>query len=74
MTPLKISYVSHNGNPRYWFSDPYVCHCLYVGSQQDYAEFQQLKAQENAEKAQAADEERYDQFMASPGGQVFYGE
>jgi hypothetical protein len=78
ITPLTMSYVSRHGNRSYWFSDPYVCHCIYVGSQQDYQEFEQLKEQASAEKsaeeAQSADQERFDQFMASPAGQVFYGQ
>jgi hypothetical protein len=43
MTPLKVSYFSRKGNPSYWFADPYVCHCLYVGGEQNYDEFQQLE-------------------------------
>ena len=74
MTPLKMNYVSRNGTASYWFSDPYVCHCIYVGSQRDYDAFEQLKQQESAEQAQMADQEKFDQFMASPAGQVFYAE
>jgi hypothetical protein len=73
MTPLKMSYVSRNGKVFYWFPDPYVCDCIYVGNQREYLAYEQLK-QENAEQAQPSDEQAYEQFMASPAGQVFYGD
>jgi hypothetical protein len=73
MTPLKVSYFSRNGKPSYWFADPYLCHCLYVGSEQNYNEFQQLK-QENAQEVTEDDQRAYEQFMSSPANQVFYGQ
>ena len=78
ITPLTMSYMSRNGARSYWFSDPYVCHCIYVGNQQDYQTFEQLKEQESAERraeeGPVADQASYDQFMASPASQVFYGQ
>jgi len=74
MTPLKVSYLSHHGNPSYWFADPYVCHCLYVGSQRNYDEFQQHEQERAEESTQQYDQHAFDQFMASPANQVFYGQ
>jgi hypothetical protein len=72
--PFKLKYVSRNGKRSYWFADPDVCHCLYVGSQHNYDEFQQFK-QKRAEAVTQANEQRiYDEFMASPAGEVFYGQ
>jgi hypothetical protein len=67
ITPLRMSHVSRNGTSSYWFADPYVCHCIYVGGQQEYQQFEQ-------QKAQAADQQRFEQFMASPANQVLYGQ
>jgi hypothetical protein len=74
MTPLKLSYSLHNGSPSYWFADPYVCHCLYVGSEQDYNEFQQLEQERAQPVTQEYDQRNYEEFMASPASQVFYGQ
>lgn len=74
MTPLKVSYYSRNGKRSYWFADPYVRQCLYVGSEQNYDEFQQLEQERAQEVTQEYDQRNFDQFMASPASQVFYGE
>jgi hypothetical protein len=74
MTPLKVSYFSRHGKRSYWFADPYVCQCLYVGSEQNYEEFQQLKQEAAQEVTQENEELKYEQFMASPANQVFYGQ
>ena len=74
MTPLKVSYFYRNGNPSYWFADPYVCHCLYVGSEQNYNKFHELEQEPAQEVTQESDQQQYEQFMASPASQVFYGQ
>jgi hypothetical protein len=74
MTPLKVSYFYRNGKPSYWFADPYVCNCLYVGSEQNYEQFQQLKQESAQEVTEENDQRNYEQFMASPAAQVFYGQ
>jgi len=78
MVPLRMSYVSRNGKLSYWFADPYVCHCIYVGNEQNYHQFEQLKQLEQEERAQevtdAAEQTKYDEFMNSPAGGIFYGE
>ena len=73
MTPLKVSYFLRNGKPSYWFADPYVCHCLYVGSEQNYEKFHVLE-QEPVQELTPEDQLKYEQFMASPASQVFYGQ
>jgi len=43
IVPPRMSYVSRDGKLSYWFADPYVCHCIYVGNEQNYSQFEQLK-------------------------------
>jgi len=43
IVPLRMSYVSRDGKLSYWFADPYVCHGIYVGNEQNYSQFEQLK-------------------------------
>lgn len=79
ITPLKLRYFSHDGKPAYWFADPYVCHCLFRGTEQNYTAYQQLLQDEKAEeRAQAIDDYQSQQqimdYMSSPAGQVFYGQ
>ena len=78
LTPLRMNYLSHNGNPSYWFADPYVCHRLYIGTEQNYGQFQQLKQGGQEEQAQQvtdmSEQAKYEEFMNSPAGEVFYGQ
>ncbi|HZP44129.1 MAG TPA: hypothetical protein VFB15_00630 [Candidatus Binataceae bacterium] len=54
LTPLKLTYhFNKEGQPVYWFADPYDCNCLYLGDSKAYQQFQQMKFQ-----AHLADEER----------------
>ena len=73
LTPLKINYVSRNGTLSYWFSDPYVCDCIYVGNQQQNNAYERLK-QESAELISGAEQEKYDEYMAGPASQIFHGQ
>jgi hypothetical protein len=57
MTPLKISFMPKNGKMRYWFPDPVYCQCLYVGNEDAYDRYQQIRlrqkvANEEEETAQ----------------------
>ena len=74
--PLKVSYFSVNGKPLYLFADPYVCHCVFRGTEQNYEQYQQLTLeQERAEELDDyAAQQTYTEFMASPSSQVFYGQ
>ena len=79
MTALRMNYLSRNGKLSYWFADPYFCHCLYVGDHQNFEQFKQLKlAEQQEDQAQEvtdmAEQTKYQEFMNSPAGGVFYGE
>jgi hypothetical protein len=78
MTPLQINYVARRGKPAYWFADPYVCNCLYVGNEQNFEQFQQLKQAGREDQAQEvtnmAEQTKYEEFMNSPAGGIFYGQ
>jgi len=82
-SPLKMQYSSKNGKQRYWFADPYLCQCLYVGNQKSYEKYEALKAElkesekasERAEEAGNMESQRaYDEMIASPSGAMFYGD
>jgi hypothetical protein len=54
-TPLKIRYYFASGKPHYWFADPYLCSCVYIGSETDFQKYQQLRLQQQlVEREQAA--------------------
>jgi len=78
MTPLRINYLSHNGKLSYWFADPYVCRCLYVGDKANFDQFAQLKQANQDEQAQEvtdmAEQAKYQEYMNSPVGGMFYGQ
>jgi len=46
LEPLKIRFVPKNGKMHYWYADPVYCHCLYVGNQDAYDRYQQLRVQQ----------------------------
>jgi hypothetical protein len=39
---------SQNGVASYVFSDPVGCHCVYVGGEREYQEYQRLRQEEDA--------------------------
>jgi hypothetical protein len=55
-TPLKVRYTLKDDHPRYWFADPVVCNCLYVGNEADYQRYEALRIQQRTaqEEQQAA--------------------
>ena len=53
MTPLKMRYFSQSGKMHYWFADPVVCHCLFVGNEKAYQRYQQIKLQERMQQQAA---------------------
>jgi hypothetical protein len=79
-TPLKMRYHFSNGKPRYWFADPYVCNCVYVGNEAEFQKYQQLKLQEQmvereqvaAEMNENAAEQEQFNFMTWPGSPFIY--
>jgi hypothetical protein len=79
-TPLKMRYYFANGNPHYWFADPYVCNCVYVGNEASFRQYQQLRLeQQMVEREQAAaamnenaaEEEQFN-WMMWPPSPFFY--
>jgi hypothetical protein len=79
-TPLKMRYYFANGKPHYWFADPYVCNCVYVGNEASFQQYQQLRLeQQMAEREQAAaamnenaaEEEQFN-WMMWPPSPFFY--
>jgi hypothetical protein len=78
MTPLRINYMPQKGKRSYSFADPYVCQCLYVGNADNFEQFKQLKQANQEEQAQEvtdmAEQTKYQEFMNSPAGGIFYGQ
>jgi hypothetical protein len=81
LTPLKIRYYFDNGKPRYWFNDPVNCHCVYVGNEKNYQQYEQIRlrqkaVQQEAEAArmneEAAEQEQMN-MMLWPGPFIMYG-
>jgi hypothetical protein len=79
-TPLKMRYYFANGKPHYWFADPYVCNCVYVGNEASFRQYQQLRLeQQMVEREQAAaamnenaaEEEQFN-WMMWPPSPFFY--
>jgi hypothetical protein len=74
LTPLKMRYYPYKGKLHYWFADPNVCHCIYIGNAEDYQKFEQLKLEEEmvqrqeaaAEMNQEAAEQEQMNFMMWP--------
>ncbi|HVO23267.1 MAG TPA: hypothetical protein VMW56_06525 [Candidatus Margulisiibacteriota bacterium] len=58
LPPLKLTPRKHNGQVQYAYADPFACHCLYVGNEQAYQQYQRL-ALDN----KIADEERQAAMM-----------
>ena len=45
MPPHRIVTSSHDGNVVYVYADPTVCRCVYVGGDEEYAEYERLRVQ-----------------------------
>ena len=43
--PYRIVRRTQDGNIVYIYADPGVCHCLYVGGNQEYAEYERLRVE-----------------------------
>jgi hypothetical protein len=74
--PAKLSSFPVNGKQLYWFADPYVCHCVFRGTEQNYQMYQQLTTDQ--ERAEALDDyatqQAYTEYMGGAANQVFYGQ
>jgi hypothetical protein len=80
LTALKLRYYIDNGKPRYWFNDPVNCHCVYVGGEKSYQQYERIRlnqqaVQQEAEVAQmneeAAQQEQMN-MMLWPGPFIMY--
>jgi hypothetical protein len=52
LTPLKVSFAPKDGKMRYWFADPVYCQCLYVGNEDAYDRYQNLRLQQKVANEQ----------------------
>ncbi|MGH7988465.1 MAG: hypothetical protein ACREQX_19555 [Candidatus Binataceae bacterium] len=79
LTPLKVRYYPYKGKLHYWFADPKVCHCIYIGNAEDYQEFEKLRLKQErveqeeraAEMNQEAAQQEQMNFMMWPMGPFF---
>jgi hypothetical protein len=53
LTPLKVRYYIDNGKPHYWFNDPVNCHCVYVGGEKNYQQYEQIRLNQQAARQEA---------------------
>jgi hypothetical protein len=85
LLPLDVQYyVGKTGNLHYWMADPYYCKCMYIGSEQAYQKYEQLKlnqqfaakegeiSQENLEAQQMQDMDMQEE-MFNPYGMGLVG-
>src|SRR5208337_1816854 len=50
LLPLKVQYhVGKAGKLHYWMADPYHCNCLYIGTEEDYQNYEKIKLNEQFE-------------------------
>jgi len=54
-TPLKVRYYVRDGKPHYWFADPTICQCIYIGTEHNYQNYEQIRLQQRtAQREEAA--------------------
>jgi hypothetical protein len=74
--PARLSSFPVEGRQLYWFADPYVCHCVFRGTAQNYQMYQELATEQ--ERADALDDyaqqQAYTEYMSGAANQVFYGQ
>jgi hypothetical protein len=50
LVPLQVNYyVGKTGNLHYYMADPDYCKCMYIGSEQDYQQYEKLKLNQQYE-------------------------
>lgn len=50
LLPLQVLYyVGKTGNLHYYMADPYYCKCMYIGSEENYQQYEKLKLNEQFE-------------------------
>ncbi len=56
---LKVQYsVGKTGDLHYWMADPYSCKCMYVGTEEDYQKYENLKLNQQFEEKEAETAQR----------------
>src|SRR6266481_4959807 len=69
LTPQKVVRDVRDGQPQYVYADPQTCKCLYVGDEQGYQKFQELRVQkEIAEEQESAARANWEASMNWWGG------
>jgi hypothetical protein len=54
LLPLKVQYsVGKTGDLHYWMADPYYCKCMYLGTEEDYQKYENLKLNQQFQAKQA---------------------
>ena len=54
LQPLTFTRLGHHGKIHWWFADPYLCNCVYVGDELAYLRYKQSKKERKAEKVEEA--------------------
>ena len=52
LTPFNLKFYPHNGKLHYWFADPLDCRCIFIGTQQNYDNYQQIRMSQQAAQEQ----------------------
>jgi hypothetical protein len=53
LPPLKMKYFpGKDGELHFWLADPYSCHCLYVGNEKAYQDYERLRLQSKIAREQ----------------------
>lgn len=56
LPPLTVSYyVGRKGKLHYWMADPQYCKCLYLGTEENYQKFEQMRLEQNWQRKENED-------------------
>ncbi|MFZ0660986.1 MAG: hypothetical protein WBE78_04485 [Candidatus Binataceae bacterium] len=56
LPPLTVSYyVGRKGKLHYWMADPQYCKCLYLGTEENYQKYEQMRLQQNWQQKENRD-------------------
>ena len=85
LLPLQVEYyVGKTGNLHYYMADPYYCKCMYIGTEQNYQKYEQIKLNEQFQategeisrqnlEAQQMEEMDFQEEMFNPYGMGLVG-
>lgn len=54
LQPLTFTQLAHHGKIHWWFADPYLCKCVYVGDELAYLRYKQAKKERKQDKVEEA--------------------